>query len=93
MPPFDPHIRMTSSTIDDDQAMAAAGVAAIVEPVVWPGRPRSHAGSFEDYFPSLFRTRKIGMSHYDLGAPLVDPCELFEGNSGLRGQAPRVDRA
>jgi predicted metal-dependent TIM-barrel fold hydrolase len=34
---FDPHIHMTSRTTDDYQAMAAAGIAAIVEPASGSG--------------------------------------------------------
>jgi predicted metal-dependent TIM-barrel fold hydrolase len=66
---FDPHIHMTSRTTDDYQAMAAAGVKAIVEPAFWLGQPRSHVGSFEDYFLSLvgwerFRSQQFGIRHY-----------------------------
>ena len=34
---FDPHIHMTSRTTDDYAAMAAAGIAAVVEPAFWVG--------------------------------------------------------
>jgi predicted metal-dependent TIM-barrel fold hydrolase len=66
---FDPHIHMTSRTTDDYQAMAAAGVAALVEPAFWLGQPRSHVGTFEDYFLSLvgwerFRAQQFGIRHY-----------------------------
>jgi predicted metal-dependent TIM-barrel fold hydrolase len=66
---FDPHIHMTSRTTDDYQAMAAAGVAAIVEPSFWLGQPRSHVGTFEDYFLALvgwerFRAQQFGVRHY-----------------------------
>jgi predicted metal-dependent TIM-barrel fold hydrolase len=66
---FDPHIHMTSRTTDDYQAMAAAGIAAIIEPAFWLGQPRSHVGSFEDYFLSLvgwerFRAQQFGIRHY-----------------------------
>lgn len=66
---FDPHIHMTSRTTDDYQAMAAAGIAAIVEPAFWLGQPRTHVGSFEDYFLSLlgwerFRASQFGIRHY-----------------------------
>ena len=47
---FDPHIHMTSRTTDDYEAMAQAGIAAIVEPAFWLGQPRTHVGTFEDYF-------------------------------------------
>ena len=66
---FDPHIHMTSRTTDDYQAMADAGIAAIVEPAFWIGQPRTHVGSFEDYFLSLlgwerFRASQFGIKHF-----------------------------
>jgi uncharacterized protein len=66
---FDPHVHMTSRTTDDYQAMAAAGIAAIVEPAFWLGQPRTHVGSFEDYFLSLlgwerFRASQFGIRHF-----------------------------
>src|SRR5882672_9362306 len=66
---FDPHIHMTSRTTDDYQAMAAAGIAAVVEPAFWVGQPRTHVGTFEDYFLSLlgwerFRASQFGIRHY-----------------------------
>jgi predicted metal-dependent TIM-barrel fold hydrolase len=65
---FDPHIHMTSRTTDDYQAMSAAGIRAIVEPAFWLGQPRTHVGSFEDYFLSLlgwerFRASQFGIRH------------------------------
>ncbi|HLT39957.1 MAG TPA: TatD family hydrolase [Enhygromyxa sp.] len=68
-PLFDPHIHMTSRTTDDYQAMAAAGIVAVVEPAFWLGQPRTHVGSFEDYFLSLlgwerFRASQFGIRHY-----------------------------
>jgi predicted metal-dependent TIM-barrel fold hydrolase len=66
---FDPHIHMTSRTTDDYEAMAAAGIAAVVEPAFWLGQPRTHVGTFEDYFLSLigwerFRAGQFGIRHY-----------------------------
>ncbi len=66
---FDPHIHMTSRTTDDYQAMAKAGIVAVVEPAFWLGQPRTHVGSFEDYFLSLvgwerFRARQFGIQHF-----------------------------
>jgi predicted metal-dependent TIM-barrel fold hydrolase len=66
---FDPHIHMTSRTTDDYQAMAAAGIAVLVEPAFWIGQPRTHVGTFEDYFLSLvgwerFRARQFGIRHF-----------------------------
>ncbi|MGK3996850.1 TatD family hydrolase [Sorangium sp. So ce1024] len=65
---FDPHIHMTSRTTDDYQAMAAAGIVAVLEPAFWLGQPRTHVGSFEDYFASLlgwerFRASQFGIRH------------------------------
>jgi uncharacterized protein len=66
---FDPHIHMTSRTTDDYQAMAAAGIAAVIEPAFWVGQPRTHVGTFEDYFLSLlgwerFRAQQFGIAHF-----------------------------
>ncbi len=66
---FDPHIHMTSRTTDDYQAMADAGIAALVEPAFWVGQPRTHVGTFEDYFLSLlgwerFRASQFGIKHF-----------------------------
>jgi uncharacterized protein len=66
---FDPHIHMTSRTTDDYQAMAAAGIAAVVEPAFWLGQPRTNVGTFEDYFASLvgwerFRASQFGIHHF-----------------------------
>jgi predicted metal-dependent TIM-barrel fold hydrolase len=66
---FDPHIHMTSRTTDDYQAMADAGISAIVEPAFWVGQPRTHVGTFEDYFLSLlgwerFRASQFGIRHF-----------------------------
>src|SRR5260221_9423758 len=49
--------------------MAAAGIAAVVEPSFWVGQPRTHVGTFEDYFASLlgwerFRASQFGIKHY-----------------------------
>jgi predicted metal-dependent TIM-barrel fold hydrolase len=66
---FDPHIHMTSRTTDDYEAMAAAGIVAIVEPAFWLGQPRTTVGSFLDYFNSLigwerFRAAQFGIRHF-----------------------------
>jgi predicted metal-dependent TIM-barrel fold hydrolase len=66
---FDPHIHMTSRTTDDYAAMARAGILAVVEPAFWVGQPRTHVGSFEDYFLSLlgwerFRASQFGIAHF-----------------------------
>src|SRR5882724_8404236 len=66
---IDPHIHMTSRTTDDYQAMAAAGIVAVVEPAFWLGQPRTSVGTFEDYFGGLlgwerFRASQFGVRHY-----------------------------
>ncbi|WFE29741.1 TatD family hydrolase [Solwaraspora sp. WMMD791] len=66
---FDPHIHMTSRTTDDYQAMADAGVRALVEPAFWLGQPRTNVGSFVDYFDSLlgwepYRASQFGIRHF-----------------------------
>lgn len=65
----DPHVHMTSRTTDDYAAMAAAGIAVVVEPAFWLGQPRTHVGTFEDYFASLlgwerFRASQFGIHHF-----------------------------
>ncbi len=66
---FDAHAHMTSRTTDDYERMAAAGVAAVVEPAFWLGQPRTSVGSFVDYFSSLvgwerFRAAQFGIRHH-----------------------------
>jgi uncharacterized protein len=66
---FDPHIHMTSRTTDDYDAMSKAGIAAIIEPAFWLGQPRTHVGTFDDYFASLvgwerFRASQFGIHHF-----------------------------
>lgn len=66
---FDPHVHMTSRTTDDYQAMADAGVVAIIEPAFWLGQPRTGVDSFRDYYSSLlgwerFRASQFGIRHY-----------------------------
>lgn len=66
---FDPHIHMTSRTTDDYQAMADAGIVAIVEPAFWLGQPRTGLDTFRDYYSSLigwerFRASQFGIKHY-----------------------------
>jgi hypothetical protein len=65
---FDPHIHMTSRTTMDYERMAEAGIVAVVEPSFWVGQPRTHVGTFEDYFNMLlgwerFRASQFGIHH------------------------------
>ena len=66
---FDPHIHMVSRTTDDYQAMAEAGIVAIIEPAFWVGQPRTGVDTFRDYYSSLigwerFRSSQFGIKHY-----------------------------
>jgi hypothetical protein len=88
---FDPHVHMTSRTTDDYERMAAAGIAVVLEPAFWLGQPRTHVGTFEDYFLSLigwerFRASQFGVRH--VCALALNPKEannpqLAEGVMGL----------
>ena len=60
---------MTSRTTDDYQAMADAGVVALIEPAFWLGQPRTGIDSFRDYYSTLigwerFRSSQFGIKHY-----------------------------
>jgi uncharacterized protein len=66
---LDPHIHMTSRTTDDYEAMAKAGIVAVIEPAFWLGQPRTSADSYKDYLSSLvgwerFRASQFGIKHY-----------------------------
>ncbi len=66
---IDPHVHMSARTTDDYEAMAAAGVVAVIEPAFWLGQPRTHVGTFIDYYASLvgwerFRAAQFGIAHY-----------------------------
>jgi predicted metal-dependent TIM-barrel fold hydrolase len=85
---------MTSRTTDDYQAMADAGIAAIVEPAFWVGQPRTHVGTFEDYFLSLlgwerFRASQFGIKHFctlAMNPKEANNKELAEGVLALLGK-------
>ncbi|MBF0307880.1 MAG: TatD family hydrolase, partial [Alphaproteobacteria bacterium] len=88
---FDPHIHRTSRTTDDYQAMRDAGIVAVVEPAFWVGQPRTHVGTFEDYFLSLvgwerFRASQFGIRHFctiGLNPKEANSAELVEGVMAL----------
>lgn len=66
---IDPHAHMISRTTDDYEAMAAAGVVAVIEPAFWIGQPRTNVGSYEDYLSQIigferFRAGQFGIRHY-----------------------------
>src|SRR5216684_2422526 len=66
---IDPHAHMISRTTDDYEAMAKAGIVAVIEPAFWLGQPRTNVGSFIDYFSLIsgferFRAGQFGIRHY-----------------------------
>jgi predicted metal-dependent TIM-barrel fold hydrolase len=66
---IDPHAHMISRTTDDYEAMAKAGIVAVIEPAFWLGQPRTTVGSFVDYFSLIsgferFRAGQFGIRHY-----------------------------
>ena len=66
---IDPHAHMISRTTSDYEAMARAGVVAVIEPAFWLGQPRTTLGSYVDYLSSIigfekFRASQFGIRHY-----------------------------
>lgn len=66
---IDPHAHMISRTTDDYEAMAKAGIVAVIEPAFWLGQPRTNVGSYVDYFALIsgferFRAGQFGIRHY-----------------------------
>jgi len=66
---IDPHAHMTARTTDDYEAMAKAGIVAVIEPAFWLGQMRTHVGTFVDYFSTItgferFRAGQFGIRHY-----------------------------
>jgi uncharacterized protein len=84
---IDPHAHMISRTTDDYEAMAAAGVVAVIEPAFWLGQPRTNVGSYLDYLSSIvgferFRAAQFGIRHYctiGLNSKEANNEELAEG--------------
>jgi len=84
---IDPHAHMISRTTDDYQAMAAAGVVAVIEPAFWIGQPRTYVGTYIDYLSSIigferFRAGQFGIRHYctvGLNSKEANNAELAEG--------------
>ncbi|MEG6507783.1 TatD family hydrolase [Methyloligella sp. 2.7D] len=66
---IDPHAHMISRTTDDYEAMAKAGIVAVIEPAFWVGQPRTNPGSYADYLSHIlgferFRAGQFGIRHY-----------------------------
>ena len=84
---IDPHTHMISRTTDDYEAMAAAGVVALIEPAFWIGQPRTHVGTYIDYLSAIvgwerFRAGQFGIRHYctvGLNSKEANNEELAEG--------------
>jgi predicted metal-dependent TIM-barrel fold hydrolase len=84
---IDPHIHMSARTTEDYEAMAAAGVRAVIEPAFWLGQPRTNHGSYQDYLAALvgwepFRAAQFGIRHYcavGLNAKEANDERLAEG--------------
>ena len=84
---IDPHTHMISRTTDDYEAMAAAGIVALIEPAFWIGQPRTHVGTYVDYLSAIvgwerFRAGQFGIRHYctiGLNSKEANNEELAEG--------------
>lgn len=84
---IDPHAHMISRTTNDYEAMAAAGVVAVIEPAFWVGQPRTHVATYMDYLSAIigferFRAGQFGIRHYctiGLNSKEANNEELAEG--------------
>ena len=84
---IDPHAHMISRTTDDYEALAAAGVVAVIEPAFWLGQPRTFVGTYVDYLSTIvgwerFRAGQFGIRHYctvGLNSKEANNEELAEG--------------
>ena len=66
---IDPHAHMISRTTADYEAMARAGIVAVIEPAFGIGQPRTNLGSYVDYLSTIvgfekFRAGQFGIRHY-----------------------------
>jgi len=91
---FEPHAHMFSRITDDYERMALAGVEAILEPAFWLGQPRTHVGTFIDYFDTLlgwerYRAAQYGIHHFC--AMALNPKEANDDrvNAGVLEVLPR----
>jgi predicted metal-dependent TIM-barrel fold hydrolase len=91
---FEPHAHMISRITDDYEQMALAGVAAVLEPAFWLGQPRTHVGTFIDYFDTLlgwerYRAAQYGVHH--VCAIALNPKEANDDrvNDGVMAELPR----
>jgi predicted metal-dependent TIM-barrel fold hydrolase len=91
---FEPHAHMISRITDDYEQMALFGVEAILEPAFWVGQPRTHVGTFLDYFDTLlgwerYRAAQYGIHHFC--AMALNPKEANDDrvNAGVLEHLPR----
>jgi predicted metal-dependent TIM-barrel fold hydrolase len=91
---FEPHAHMISRITDDYERMALAGVEAVLEPAFWLGQPRTHVGTFLDYFDTLlgwerYRAAQYGIHHFC--AIGLNPKEANDDrvNEGVMAELPR----
>jgi uncharacterized protein len=91
---FEPHAHMYSRITDDYERMALSGVEAILEPAFWLGQPRTHVGTFLDYFDALlgwerYRAAQHGIHHFC--AIALNPKEANDDrvNAGVLEAMPR----
>lgn len=66
---IEPHAHMIARVTDDYERMALAGIEAIVEPAFWLGQPRTHVGTYIDYFELMItwetqRAKNYGIEHF-----------------------------
>ena len=84
---IDTHAHMISRTTDDYEAMAQAGIVALIEPAFWLGQPRTHVATYIDYLSTIvgferFRAGQFGIRHYctvGLNSKEANNEELAEG--------------
>ena len=75
---FEPHVHMYARVTDDYERMALSGIEATIEPAFWLGQPRTHAGTFLDYFSHLLEYEATRAANYGIrlfAAIAVNPRE------------------
>lgn len=63
---FEPHAHMYARVTADYEAMARAGIEALVEPAFWLGQTRRRPGSFLDYFDHLLEYEHARAGRYGI---------------------------
>jgi uncharacterized protein len=83
---IDPHAHMTARTTDDYEAMAQAGIVAVIEPAFWLGQLRTHVGTFVDYFSTITGFERV------LPRYLTKEGVVAVGEIGYDEQTPQEDK-